>query len=45
MEPHKADDFRWFALDDLPGDMVPYVRRAIEGWRAGQRYSESGWTR
>jgi 8-oxo-dGTP pyrophosphatase MutT (NUDIX family) len=45
MEPHKADDFRWFALGALPGGMVPYVRRAIEGWRAGQRYSESGWNR
>ena len=30
MEPHKADDFRWFALDALPDEMVPYVRRAIE---------------
>ena len=45
MEPHKADDFRWFALDALPDDMVPYVRRAIELWRAGQCYSESGWNR
>jgi ADP-ribose pyrophosphatase YjhB (NUDIX family) len=43
MEPHKADDFRWFPLDALPGDMVPYVRRAIGLWRAGQCYSESGW--
>jgi 8-oxo-dGTP pyrophosphatase MutT (NUDIX family) len=43
LEPHKADDLRWFALDALPNDMVPYVRRAIEVWRAGQGYSESGW--
>jgi 8-oxo-dGTP diphosphatase len=45
MEPHKADDFRWFPLDALPDDMVPYVRRAIELWRAGECYSESGWNR
>ncbi len=45
MEPDKADDFGWFALDALPEAMVPYVRRAIEGWHAGQRYSESGWKR
>jgi hypothetical protein len=25
--------------------MVPYVRRAIECWRAGRFYSESGWNR
>jgi 8-oxo-dGTP diphosphatase len=45
MEPHKADDFRWVPLDALPDDMVPYVRRAIELWRAGRFYSESGWER
>jgi 8-oxo-dGTP diphosphatase len=45
MEPHKADDFRWFPLDALPDDMVPYVRRAIGLWRAGRSYSESGWDR
>jgi 8-oxo-dGTP diphosphatase len=45
MEPHKADDFRWVPLDALPDDMVPYVRRAIELWRAGRCYSESGWNR
>ena len=43
MEPHKADDFRWFPLAALPDGMVPYVRRAIESWLAGQGYSESGW--
>jgi 8-oxo-dGTP pyrophosphatase MutT (NUDIX family) len=43
MEPHKADDFRWFPPDTLPEGMVPYVRRAIAAWRAGQCYSESGW--
>jgi 8-oxo-dGTP diphosphatase len=45
MEPHKADDFRWVPLHALPHDMVPYVRRAIELWRAGRCYSESGWNR
>ena len=45
MEPHKADDFRWFALGALPDEMVPYVRRAIEFWRSGQVYSKSGWNR
>jgi 8-oxo-dGTP diphosphatase len=43
MEPHKADDFGWFALDRLPPNIVPYVRRAIENWRAGRFYGESGW--
>ena len=43
LEPHKADDFGWFPLDALPDGMVPYVRRAIAAWRAGQFYNESGW--
>jgi 8-oxo-dGTP diphosphatase len=43
LEPDKADDFGWFPLDRLPQDMVPYVRAAIERWRAGAFYGESGW--
>jgi 8-oxo-dGTP diphosphatase len=43
MEPHKASELRWCPLDDLPGDMVPYVRQAIERWRRGEFYGESGW--
>ena len=44
MEPHKADDLRWFPLNALPDNMVPYVRAAIERWRAGEHYRESGWS-
>jgi ADP-ribose pyrophosphatase YjhB (NUDIX family) len=43
MEPHKADDLGWFPLNELPDNMVSYVRRAIERWRAGVFYGESGW--
>ena len=43
MEPHKADDLRWFPLSALPDNMVPYVRAAIERWRSRVFYGESGW--
>jgi ADP-ribose pyrophosphatase YjhB (NUDIX family) len=43
MEPHKASEMGWFPLDALPDPMVPYVRQAIERWRAGVPYGESGW--
>jgi 8-oxo-dGTP diphosphatase len=43
MEPHKASELAWFPLDRLPDDMVTYVRQAIERWRRGELYGESGW--
>lgn len=42
-EPHKCDDIRWFPLDQLPPNMVPYVRAAIEYFQAGTLYSEFDW--
>jgi hypothetical protein len=45
LEPEKCDQLAWFPLDRLPANMVPYVRTALEGWRAGVFYSEDGWGR
>jgi 8-oxo-dGTP diphosphatase len=39
-EPEKCDDLSWFNIDSLPKNMVPYVRAAIEKFRAGVPYSE-----
>jgi 8-oxo-dGTP diphosphatase len=36
-EPGKCDDLRWFPLGTLPDPMVPYIRQAIESYRAGQQ--------
>jgi ADP-ribose pyrophosphatase YjhB (NUDIX family) len=43
MEPHKCDDLQFFPLDNLPENMVDYVRVAIENYRKGITYSEYGW--
>jgi ADP-ribose pyrophosphatase YjhB (NUDIX family) len=42
-DPHKCDDLAWHPADDLPPNMVPYVRAAIEHFGQGQPYAEFGW--
>lgn len=43
MEPHKYDDLRWFKLDELPKNTIPYIRQAIESVQNNIFYSEYGW--
>lgn len=43
MEPQKCDDLAWFPLDHLPDPMVPYIRRALDNYRRGQRFDMLGW--
>lgn len=43
MEPDKCDDLRWFGIDDLPDNTIPYVRQAIENYRNGIWFSSFGW--
>ena len=43
MEPNKCDDLQFFPLDNLPKNMVDYVKVAIENYRKGINYSEYGW--
>lgn len=42
-EPDKCDDIRWVDINGLPANTVPYVRRAIENFRAGVPFEEFGW--
>jgi 8-oxo-dGTP pyrophosphatase MutT (NUDIX family) len=42
-EPHKCDELAWFPLDALPGNMIPYVRRALENVRQGCWFDSFGW--
>lgn len=42
-EPDKCDDLRWFNIDALPENIIPYVRKAIECIQKKEFYSEFGW--
>ena len=42
-EPEKCDDLSWFLLLDLPTNIIPYVKHAIECYIAKTAYSEFGW--
>jgi 8-oxo-dGTP diphosphatase len=42
-EPDKCDDLIWRALDDLPTNTIPYVRRAIANYREGRCFDVHGW--
>jgi len=43
-EPERCDELAWYPLDDLPLNMVPYVRWALENYRAGRWFDSFGWT-
>lgn len=44
-EPDKCDDLSWFPLDNLPANMTPHIRTAIECYKKGETYAEFGWDR
>jgi 8-oxo-dGTP pyrophosphatase MutT (NUDIX family) len=43
MEQDKCDDLRWFRLDALPDNTLPYIRGAIEHHLNGDACSDWGW--
>jgi 8-oxo-dGTP pyrophosphatase MutT (NUDIX family) len=42
-EPEKCDQLCWASFDQLPDNVVPYIRFALEQMMANNRYSEFGW--
>ncbi|WP_124727255.1 NUDIX hydrolase [Staphylospora marina] len=41
-EPEKCDDLRWSGSDDLPENVIPYIRRALECHRKGIWFDSFG---
>ena len=42
-EPDKCDDLRWTNMNDLPGNIIPYVARAISNHLNDVKFDEFGW--
>ena len=42
-ESHKCDDLSWFDLDNMPNNVIPYIRYAIKAIENKVYYSEYGW--
>lgn len=42
-EKNKCDDMQWFPLNNLPQNILPYVRTALENFNKGITFSEYGW--
>jgi len=42
-EPHKCEDISWFDIDNLPNNIIPYIRDAINNTKNEIFYSEKGW--
>ena len=42
-EPHKSDHIAWFPMNALPGNTIPYVKRAISNFRQDIWFDSFGW--
>lgn len=43
MEKDKCDELRFYNLEHLPENVIPYVRKAIEYYQNGVSFSTYGW--
>ncbi|WP_350293976.1 NUDIX domain-containing protein [uncultured Croceitalea sp.] len=42
-EKEKCDDMRWFDLDELPKNIIPYIKKSILEFSSNLYFSEYGW--
>jgi len=43
LEPDKCSALEWYSVADLPDNMVPYARAALEQYRSGHFFATFGW--
>ena len=42
-EPDRCAELKWFPIDNLPENTIPYIAQAIDCYRKDIVYSEFGW--
>ncbi len=42
-EPGKCDRLAWFNVEELPENVIPYVKRALDNYRRGCWFDSFGW--
>lgn len=42
-EVDKCDELQWYPMDNLPANVIPYIRHVLKNFQAGVFYSEFGW--
>jgi 8-oxo-dGTP diphosphatase len=42
-EPEKCDELRWVNINELPDNVIPYVKKAIQNHLLGISFNEFGW--
>lgn len=42
-EPNKCSDLRWFDINDLPDNTIPYIKEAIKNYNNKINFSLFGW--
>ena len=42
-EPNKCDDIRWFDINNIPNNTIPYIKEAITNIQKNIKFSLFGW--
>lgn len=43
VEPHKCEELRWFHVKELPDNIIPYIRSAVERSHEQMWFESHGW--
>lgn len=43
MEKEKCDDMKWFGLNQLPKNTIPYIEKSVKEFSDNSYFSEYGW--